>query len=64
MKKAIELGVLAKDVVSGFEGVVTIRCEYLYGSPRCQLTSKYMKDGKPVECWMDEGQVEVVEDLQ
>lgn len=62
MEKAIELGVVAKDIISGFEGIVTGKCEYLYSSARYQLTSGCAKDGKPVECWVDEGRIRVIED--
>ena len=36
----------AADKVTGFEGTVTAVCEYITGSPRCELTPRVDEDGK------------------
>lgn len=59
MKKL--LGEKVKSKVSGFEGVVTARCEYLYTPARVMLTAK-SKDGKvPEDYWTDEADIEIVD---
>lgn len=52
------LGRTAKDKISGFEGVITARCEYLYGVPRIQLTGKSVDSKEPMGYWVDEPQLE------
>lgn len=55
------LGKRAKSKVSGFEGVVTARCKYLYVPARICLTAK-SKDGKaPEEYWTEEADIEIVD---
>ncbi len=60
--KKIKLGVTARDVITGFEGIVIGRTEYLYGCAHIAIKStKLDKDGAPMECkWFDEPQVEMV----
>jgi hypothetical protein len=45
----IALGKKAKDKITGFEGVVMARTEYLTGCARVSLQSEELKDGKPLE---------------
>lgn len=57
----IALGDVAKDTVTGFQGVVVGRHEYLHGCVRLQLQPQELKDGKPIEaCTFDEPQLTVV----
>lgn len=57
---AIHLGVKAKDKITGFEGTVTGRCEYLTGCNQVLIVPK-SKDGKAAEgAWFDEQRVEVL----
>lgn len=53
------LGKKVRDKVTGFEGTVTARCEYVSGSPQVCLAS-IDKDGNPQTTWLDEGRVEVL----
>lgn len=50
----INLGDTVKDTVTGFSGIVTSRCEYTTGVPRCLVEATELSDGKPVERWFDE----------
>ncbi len=59
MGEEIRLGAKGKDVVTGFVGTVTAKAEYL-GSPG-QIRLEAMVDGKPVEMWVSEERVQVVE---
>lgn len=60
-KTVLELGVKAKDKVTGFEGVVTGHCHYLYGCNQYSLVPPVDKDGKLGEAqWFDEGRVVVL----
>lgn len=55
----IELGSTVRDVVSGWEGTVTARYEYLNGCERYEI-SGHDKDGKPEGFVFDVQQCEVV----
>ena len=60
---SIELGKLARDKVTGFEGVVTGHGEHLYGCDTYGLTPKVDKGGKLGEIqWFDEGRIEIIGD--
>lgn len=51
----IKLGSKVKDVLTGFVGFATARCEYINGCIQYEVTPKELKDGtiqKPL--WMDE----------
>lgn len=57
-----ELGDKVKDRISGLEGVVTGRIDYLYGCRQVLVNPQEVKDGKPIESsWLDEDRVEVVQ---
>jgi hypothetical protein len=45
----IELGDVARDSITGFEGVVFARVEYLFGCVRFSLQPQALHDGKPIE---------------
>jgi len=57
----IELGDRVKDKITGLEGIVTGRYEYLYGCLRMSVQPEKAKDGKPVESFvLDEPQLELL----
>lgn len=57
----INLGDVARDTVTGFEGLVVGRHEYLHGCVRLQLQPRELKDGKPIDaCSFDEPQLDIV----
>jgi hypothetical protein len=59
--KNVEPGDRVRDRVSGLEGVVTGRAEFLFGGAQVLLTPGELKDGKPIEgTWLEEGRVTVV----
>lgn len=56
------LGERAKDKITGFEGVITVRCEFLTGCNRYCIQPTELKDGKPVESiYFDEAQITIVD---
>jgi hypothetical protein len=58
----VTLGCKARDKVTGFEGIVTGKCDYLYGCAQWGLTPA-AKDGEVKDSrWFDEGRVERVGD--
>ena len=61
-KKPIGLGDKARDIISGFSGIVIARTSWLYGCDRITIQSdKLDKDGKPGESYsFDEQQVELI----
>ena len=58
----VNLGDKAKDRISGFEGIVIGKAEYLYGCRQVLVApTKLTKDGKrPDGEWFDEERLEVV----
>lgn len=57
-----QLGDEARDVVTGFKGIVTADSRFLNGCRRLCLCSPIKEDGSfGDERWFDEGQVEVLE---
>ena len=58
-----ELGVKAKDKLTGFEGIIIGRADHITGCNTYGLKGKLDKDGKPQEAeWFDEGMVMVTGD--
>jgi hypothetical protein len=56
-------GKKGKDKVTGFEGVITAKCFYMYGCSQYLLTPKVDKDGKKQDGnWFDEGRIEVFDE--
>ena len=56
-----ELGLLAKDKITGFQGIITVRCQFLTGCNRYCLQPTELKDGKPIDSiYFDEAQIEIV----
>lgn len=56
---SINLGDKVRDKVTGYEGTLTARCEYLTGVPRFEV-SCLDKDGKVVGSWFDGDRLEPV----
>lgn len=57
MKKCkVELGTRMTDIVTGFVGIATARCEYL-GVENARYCLENMENGKPVEAWFDENRL-------
>lgn len=54
-------GAFAKDVVTGFEGRVTARVEYLSGNNQYQITAESVDNKEPTQCWIDESRVMQIE---
>lgn len=58
----IELGRTARDTITGFEGVVVGRTEWLNGCVRVGLQPPVNKEGKVLDAyWVDVEQVEVLD---
>lgn len=61
----INLGSRARDTVTGFEGVVVARTEWLHGCARITIQPTELKDGLPMESHtFDELQVETVKERE
>lgn len=59
----LELGKLAKDKITGFQGILTARCEFLTGCNRYCIQPTELKDGKPIDSiYFDEAQIEIISD--
>lgn len=60
--EAVQPGDLVRDLVTGYEGIVTVRTTWLHGCDRVGVVPNELHDGKPgdQECF-DEHRVEVVE---
>jgi hypothetical protein len=57
----IKFGNMAKDKVTGFEGIVTGQCIYMYGCNQFLLTPLVKEDNTKQEgYWVDEGRVIVI----
>lgn len=54
------LGKKGKDKITGFSGIITARCDYLYGCVQYGVTPPLDKDGKKQSTeWFDEGRIEI-----
>lgn len=59
----IELGMVAKDRITGFEGVVTGHCRHLTGCDTYGLAAQELKDGKTVDVhWFDVNRLEIIDE--
>lgn len=59
----IELGKIVRDRITGFEGVVVCRTEWLFLCVRIGVQSQALKDGQAQEpAYFDEAQLEVIGD--
>ena len=53
---SVKLGEKVKDSLTGFEGTVVGRAEYLYGCVRCQLVG----ENPDKDVWIDEQRLEAI----
>jgi hypothetical protein len=59
MKK---LGRIGKDKITGFQGIITAKCFYLYGCAQYYLIPSVDKEGKRRDGeWFDEGRIEIID---
>lgn len=59
---SVNLGDKVKDSVTGLEGIVTGKTDYLNGCTRVHVQPQELKDGKPVDFSVfDEPQLEVIQ---
>ncbi len=57
----VRLGSKARDLVTGAEGIVTARTEWLHGCVRVLIEAVGLKDGKPIGgTWYDENRIEQI----
>lgn len=58
----VQFGTKAKDIITGFTGIVTGRTHYISGCSQLLLVPGLDKDGKLQEgAWFDEQRVEAIE---
>lgn len=58
----MKIGDKVRDQITGFEGVVTGRCQYITGCEQALVQPPVSKDGTFVEAhWFDEDRLAVVE---
>ena len=63
--KRIELGMMVREEITGFSGMVVGRSEWLWGCVTIGVLSGELKDGKPVpEQWFDEGRIVEIEEAE
>lgn len=56
-----DLGLEAKDKITGFKGIITSRVEFLTGCNRYCIQPQELKDGKRIESeYFDEAQIEIL----
>lgn len=61
----MELGVKAKDKITGFTGIVTGKASYLTGCDQYLVQPKCKEDGEMTDGrWFDEQRLEIVPDTQ
>lgn len=57
----IQLGKEGKDKITGFQGIITARVEYLYGCAQYGLSPKVGEDGAVKDTsFFDEGRIAIV----
>ena len=54
------LGRNAQDKITGFKGIITGKCLYLYGCSQYCLVGKVNKDGKSEVTWFDSGRIKML----
>lgn len=61
MGEMITFGAKVRDIVNGFEGIVTGRCEYMYGhDPQWRVEAPAMDGKEGVTSWIEESRLRVV----
>lgn len=59
----IQLGSRVKDRITGFQGIVVVVSNYLYGCRRMGVQPEELREGKPGEAhFFDEPQLELVQE--
>ncbi|HPR92276.1 MAG TPA: hypothetical protein PLR64_03430 [Candidatus Dojkabacteria bacterium] len=58
----MQLGKTGKDKITGLEGIIIGRCEYLYGCTQYCLLPKATDNKAPDGTWYDEGRIEIIDD--
>lgn len=57
----IELGDIARDTITGFQGVVVATHKWIHGCERLSIQPRELKDGKPIEsATFDRPQLELI----
>ena len=56
-----QLGNTAKDVITGFQGVVIVKCQYLTGCSQSLLVPRANQDGEVKTMWVDDDRLEAVD---
>ena len=56
----VNLGKMARDKVTGFEGVIIGRLNYLFGCAQYCLSPRAVKNELKNSEWFDEGRIEVI----
>lgn len=55
------MGDEAKDIITGFIGIIITRCEYITGCDTYGIKPKIDKEGKEMDAlWIDEGRVKII----
>ena len=63
MPKIIDFGVVARDVVTDFEGVITAVSNYWMGTTEVLLTAKIDENGKVPAAWFNIERIQPVEGM-
>ena len=57
----LELGQIAKDKITGFQGILTARCEFLTGCNRYCIQPQDLRDGRIIDSiYFDEDQIQII----
>lgn len=65
LSQNIEMGLKAKDTITGFKGIITGFTTYITGCSQYLLTPKVKKDGSPIDGhWFDEDRIELTKGKQ
>lgn len=58
----LELGMTAKDKITGFQGILVAKTEWLTGCIRWGVEPTSLKDSKPISVeWFDSDRIEVID---
>lgn len=60
-----ETGVRVKDTITGYEGIISARTQWLHNCNTYGIRSTELKDGKPLELeYFDEPQLELIDEVK
>ncbi|MBU8870656.1 MAG: hypothetical protein KOO60_07320 [Gemmatimonadales bacterium] len=60
-ENTVELGMLVRDKITGFEGIAFAETRWIHGCTRIQVQPRVMHEGKPIDPrWFDVPQLEIV----